>query len=84
MLQIRARETDKCQSVRQFSKWSAISGRTYGNSRLEVNVRIYVAFEFRESLDRGYRRKFWCKYLYIAASLFTKYLSIFWGVLSAE
>ena len=31
-----------------------------------------------------YRREFWCIYLYIAASLFTKYLSIFLDVLSAE
>ena len=38
----RAREIDKCQSVRQFSKRSAISGRTYGNSRLKVYVRIGV------------------------------------------
>ena len=83
-LQVRAREIDKCQSVRLFSKWSAISGRTYGNSRLEVYVRIYVTFEFRKSLDRGYRREFWCIYLYIAASLFTKYLFIFLDVLSAE
>ena len=83
-LHIRAREIDKCQSVRLFSKWSAISGRTYGNSRLEVYVRIYVTFEFRQSLDRGYRREFWFIYLYIAASLFTKYLSIFLDVLSAE
>ena len=80
----RAREIDKCQSVRLFSKWSAISGRIYRNSRLEVYVRIYVTFEFRKSLDRGYRREFWCIYLYIAASLFTKYLSIFLDVLSAE
>ena len=34
----RAREIDKCQSVHQFSKSSAISGRTYGNSQLEVHV----------------------------------------------
>ena len=80
----RAREIDKSQSVRQFSKWSAISGRTYGNSRLEVYVRIYVTFEIRKSLFRGYRREFWCIYLYIAASLLTKYLSIFLDVLSAE
>ena len=84
ILYIRAREIDKCQSVRQFSKSSAISGRTYGNSRLEVYIRIYVTFEFRKSLDRGYRRELWCMYLYIAASLFTKYLSIFLDVLSAE
>ena len=57
---------------------------SYGNRRLEVYVRIYVTFEFRKSLDRGYRREFWCIYLYIAASLFTKYLSIFLDVLSAE
>ena len=44
----------------------------------------YVTFEFRKSLDRGYRREFWCIYLCIAASLFTKYLSIFLDVLSAE
>ena len=81
---IRAREIDKCQSVRLFSKWSALSGRTYRNSRLEVYVRIYVTFEFRKSLDRGYRREIWCIYLYIAASLFTKYLIIFLDVLSAE
>ena len=81
---IRAREIDKSQSVRQFSKWSAISGRTYGNSRLEVCVRIYVTFEIWKSLFRGYRREFWCIYLSIAASLFTKYLSIFLDVLSAE
>ena len=31
-----------------------------------------------------YRREFWCIYLYIAASLLTKYLSIFLDVLSAE
>ena len=80
----RVREIDKCQSVRLFSKWSAISGRTYGNSRLEVYVRIYVTFQFRKSLDRGYRQEFWCIYLYIAASLFTKYLSIFLDILSAE
>ena len=67
---IRAREIDKCQSVRQFSKRSAISGRTYGNSRLEVYVRIYITFEFRKSLDRGYRREFLVQIPYIAASLF--------------
>ena len=80
----RAREIDKCQSVRQISKWSAISGRTYGNSRLEAYVRIHVTFEFWKSRDRGYRREFWCIYLYIAVSLFTKYLSTFLNVLSAE
>ena len=62
----------------------AISGRTYGNSRLEVYVRIYVTFEFRKSLDRGYRWEFWCIYLYTAVSLFTKYQSIFLDILSAE
>ena len=56
----RAREIDKSQSVRQFSKWSAISGRTYGNSRLEVYVRIYVTFEIWKRLFRGYRRECWC------------------------
>ena len=44
----------------------------------------YVTFEFRKSLDRGYQRECWCTYLYIAVSLFTKYLSIFLDVLSAE
>ena len=78
----RAREIDKSQSVRQFSKWSAISGRTYGNSRSEV--RIYVTFENRKRLFRGYRREFWCIYLYNTASLFTNYLSIFLDVLSVE
>ena len=39
---------------------------------------------FGKALTRGYRREFWCIYLYIAASLFTKYLSIFLDVLSAE
>ena len=66
------------------SKCSAISGSTYGNSRLEVYIRIYVTFEFRKRLNIGYRREFWCIYLYIAASLFTTYLSIFLDVLSAE
>ena len=80
----RAREIDKCQSVRQFRKRSAISGRTYVNSRLEVYGRIYVTFELRKSLDRDYRQEFWCIYLYIDASLFPKYLSIFLDVLSAE
>ena len=65
-------------------KWSAISGRTYGNSRLEVYVRIYVTFEFRTKIDKGHRREFWCIYLYIAASLFSKYLSTFLDVLSTE
>ena len=32
----------------------------------------------------GYRREFWCIYLYIAASLFPKYLSIFLDVLLVE
>ena len=32
----RAREIDKCQSVHHYSKWLAISGRTYGNSWLDV------------------------------------------------
>ena len=44
----------------------------------------YVTFQFRKSLDMGYRQEFWCIYLYIAASLFPKYLSIFFDVLSAE
>ena len=61
-----------------------ISGRTYGNSRSEVYVPIYVTFEFCKSLDRGYWREFWCIYLYIAASIFPEYLSIFFDFLSAE
>ena len=80
----RAREIDKCQSVCQYIKWSAISGRTYGNSRLEVYVRIYVTFEFRTKIDKGQRQEFRCIYLYIATSLFPKYLSTFLDVLSTE
>ena len=82
--QSRAREIDKRQLVRQFSNWLAISSRIYGNSRLEVYVRIYVTFEFWNSLDRGYQLEFRCIYLYIAAYMFPKYLSIFLNVLSAE
>ena len=81
---IRAREIDKCQSVCQYMKWSAISGRTYGNSGLEIYVRIHVTFEFRTKIDKGHLREFWCIYLYIAASLFPKYLSTFLDVLSTE
>ena len=62
----RAREVDKCQSVRQDSKWWAISGKTYGNSWLDVCVQIYVTFEFWTNLDKGYQREFWWIYLYIA------------------
>ena len=80
----RAREIDKCQSVRLYRKWSAISGKTYGKSRLEVYVWIYVTFEFRKKNDKGHRREFWCIYHYIAASLFPNSLSTFLGVLSTE
>ena len=49
-----------------------------------MSEEIYVTFEFRKSLDRGYQWKFRCIYLYIAISMFPKYLSIFLDVLSAE
>ena len=39
---------------------------------------------FGKELDKGHRREFWCIYLYIAASLFPKYLSTFLDVLSME
>ena len=35
-------------------------------------------WNFGKKNDKGYRREFWCIYLYIAASLFPKYLSPFW------
>ena len=60
------------------------SGKTYGNSRLEVCVQMYVAFEFWKKIDKGHRREFWCIYLYIASSLFPKYLSTILDVLSTE
>ena len=47
-------------------------------------VRIHVTFDFRKNLDKGHRQKFWCIYLYIATSLFPKYLSTFLDVLSTD
>ena len=39
---------------------------------------------FGKKLDKGHRRKFWCINLYIAVSLFPKYLSTFLDLLSTE
>ena len=51
---------------------------------MEVYVRIYVTFEFRKKIDKGHGQEFWCIYLYIAASLFPRYLSTYLDVLSTE
>ena len=39
---------------------------------------------FGKKIDKGHQWEFWCIYLYIAASLFPKYLSTFLDVLSTE
>ena len=44
----------------------------------------YVTFEYWKNLDKGHLRKFWCIYLYIAASLFPRYMPTFLDVLSTE
>ena len=66
---------------------SSISDRLFPVELTEINdwksISEYMLHSnFGKALI--YRREFWCIYLYIAASLFTKYLPIFLDVLSAE
>ena len=66
---------------------SSVSGRLFPVELTEIadwkSISEYMLHSnFGKALI--YRWEFWCIYLYIAASLFTKYLSIFLDVLSAE
>ena len=78
----RAREIDKCnRSI------SSVSDRLFPVKLTEIADWMSISeYMLHSNFGKAliYRREFWCIYLYIAASLFTKYLSIFWDVLSAE